>query len=58
MQELEARNKKYDESSLITMSLLSSGRGEFSTWHRAGRARLAYSMQLHRRVCDVCRYRG
>jgi|HubBroStandDraft_4_1064222.scaffolds.fasta_scaffold208021_1 hypothetical protein len=55
MQELEASNRKYNELSHITMALLSAGRGEFSKWHRAGRARIAYSMQMHRQSCTVCR---
>ena len=56
MQELEASNRKYNELSHITMALLSAGRGEFSKWHRAGRARLAYTMQMHRQTCNVCRH--
>ena len=58
MKELEARNERYNELSFITMSLLSVGRGEFSKWHRAGRARLAYTMQMHRQSCGVCRCQG
>jgi hypothetical protein len=58
MQELEACEKRYNELSLTTISLLSSGRGEFSKWHRTGRARLAYSMQIHRHTCNVCRRHG
>jgi hypothetical protein len=54
MQELEASNRKYNELSHITMALLSAGRGEFSKGHRAGRARLAYTMQMHRQTCNVC----
>ena len=38
MQELEASNNRYNEHSLVTASLLSVGRHEFSKWHRAGRA--------------------
>jgi hypothetical protein len=55
MQELEARNQSYNEHSNNTMMLLSSGRHEFSKWHRAGRARMAYIMQTHRQTCKVCR---
>jgi hypothetical protein len=55
MQELEASSDRLNEGSLATISLLSSGRDEFSRWHRAGRARLAYNMQMHRQTCDLCR---
>lgn len=55
MQELEASNNRYNDRSLITISLLAAGRNEFSKWHRAGRARLAYNMQMHRQTCDICR---
>jgi hypothetical protein len=58
MQELEANNNRYNENSLITASLLSAGRHEFSKWHRAGRARLAYVMQTHRQSCAHCRCNG
>jgi hypothetical protein len=58
MQELEASNHRYNEHSQITLSLLSAGRHEFSRWHRAGRARVAYIMQMHRQSCDSCRYNG
>ena len=58
MQELEASNNRYNEHSLITTSLLSAGRHEFSNWHRAGRARLAYLMQMHRQSCNHCRCNG
>jgi hypothetical protein len=55
LHELEASNDSYDEQSLITISLLSARRKEFPKWHRAGRARLAYIMQMHRQTCNVCR---
>jgi hypothetical protein len=58
MQELEASNNRHNEQSLITASLLSAGRYEFSKWHRAGRARSAYMMQMHRQSCDTCRCNG
>jgi hypothetical protein len=58
MQELEARNERYNELSHVTISLLSAGRHEFSKWHRTGRARLAYLMQAHRRTCTTCRCQG
>ena len=52
--ELEASYKRYNDVSLVTTTLLSAGRGEFSKWHRAGRARLAYMIQTHRQTCHVC----
>jgi hypothetical protein len=55
MRELEAANDRYNDLSSVTISLLSAGRGEFSKWHRAGRARLAYTMQMHRETCNACR---
>ena len=55
MQELEASTLRFNELSVVTMALLSAGRGEFSKWQRAGRARIAYTMQKHRESCDVCR---
>jgi hypothetical protein len=55
MRELEASNNRYNEHSLLTISLLAAGRKEFSRWHRAGRARLAYVMQIHRQTCNTCR---
>jgi hypothetical protein len=54
MLELEASYKRYNDLSLVTTSLLSMGRGEFSKWHRAGRARLDYMIQTHRHTCRVC----
>jgi hypothetical protein len=54
MKELEARNESYNEHSNVTMTLLAAGRDEFSKWHRAGRARMAYMMQTHRKTCKVC----
>jgi hypothetical protein len=58
MMELEASYARYNERSLITTTLLSSGRGEFSKWHRAGRAKIAWSIQMHRQTCGVCRSQG
>jgi len=58
MQELEASNNRFNEHSHVTISLLSAGRDEFSKWHRAGRARLAYLMLMHRQTCDHCRCHG
>jgi hypothetical protein len=53
--ELEASYNRYNDLSLVTTTLLTSGRGEFSKWHRAGRARLALTIQSHRQTCTVCR---
>jgi hypothetical protein len=58
MMELEASYTRYSEHSFITTTLLSSGRGEFSKWHRAGRAKIAWSIQMHRQTCGVCRSQG
>jgi hypothetical protein len=58
MQELEASHHRYNERSLLTISLLSAGHKEFSKWHRGGRARLAYLMQMHRQSCNQCRCQG
>jgi hypothetical protein len=58
MLELEANYHRYNDLSLITTTLLSSGRGEFSKWHRAGRARLAWTIQMHRQNCSACRCEG
>lgn len=55
MLELEANYGRYNDISMITTTLLSTGRGEFSKWHRAGRARLAMTIQMHRQTCSVCR---
>jgi hypothetical protein len=55
LQELESRHNRYNELSLSTRTLLAEGRGEFSKWHRAGRARLAFDIQMHRQHCDICR---
>ena len=54
MLELEANYNRYNDLSIITTTLLSTGRGEFSRWHRAGRARLAMTIQMHRQTCSVC----
>jgi hypothetical protein len=58
MQELEASNHRHNEHSGITATLLAAGRHEFSKWHRAGRARSAFMMQMHRQNCDNCRGNG
>jgi hypothetical protein len=58
MQELEANTNQLNDLSLVNMSLLSAGREEVSKWHRAGRARLAYTMQMHRATCELCREQG
>jgi hypothetical protein len=55
MQELEASTNRLNDLSLVNMSLLSAGREAVSKWHRAGRARLAYNMQMHRASCKLCR---
>jgi hypothetical protein len=55
MQELESSSNRFNEQSLTTISLLSAGRHEFSRWHRAGRARIAYLMQMHRQTCKDCK---
>jgi hypothetical protein len=55
MQELEASITRLNDLSLVNISLLSAGRIESATWHRAGRARLAYTMQMHRATCHLCR---
>jgi hypothetical protein len=55
MQELEARNDSFNDLSHVTVSLMSAGRHEFRKWHRAGRARIAYIMQTHRKSCKECR---
>jgi hypothetical protein len=55
MQELEASSNRLNDLSLVNMSLLTAGRDEVSKWHRAGRARLAYNMQMHRASCQLCR---
>jgi hypothetical protein len=55
--ELEAKYDRFNEQSIITTNLLAQGRGEFSKWHRAGRARLAWTIQMHRQTCTVCRRR-
>jgi hypothetical protein len=54
LQELESRHSRYNEFSLNTRVLLAEGRGEFSKWHRAGRARLAFDIQMHRQNCSIC----
>lgn len=56
--ELEASYTRYNHHSLITTTLLSTGRGEFSKWHRTGRARLAWTIQMHRQTCGLCRSDG
>jgi hypothetical protein len=53
--ELEANYNRFNHQSFITTTLLSTGRGDLSKWHRAGRARLACAIQMHRQACDVCR---
>jgi hypothetical protein len=58
MQELEASNNRYNENSMSTLSLISNGRHDSSKWHRAGGARLAFIMQMHRQNCDKCRRKG
>jgi RNase P subunit RPR2 len=55
LQELEARHKEFNKLSLSTIASLAAGRGEFSKWQRAGRARVAFSIQMHRQTCPVCR---
>jgi hypothetical protein len=54
LQELETRHKKFNELSFSTIASLAAGRGEFSKWQRAGRARVAFSIQMHRQTCPVC----
>jgi hypothetical protein len=54
MMELKANTERLNDLSVMNMSILSSGREEFSKWHRAGRARLAYTMQMHRQSCPEC----
>jgi hypothetical protein len=54
MQELEASSNRFNDVSLVNVSLLTAGRLAVSKWHRAGRARLAYNMQMHRASCQVC----
>jgi len=55
MMELKANSERLNDLSVMNMSNLSSGREEFSKWHRAGRARLAYTIQVHRQSCPECR---
>jgi hypothetical protein len=54
LQELEARHEQFNKLSSCTIASLAAGKGEFSKWQRAGRARVAFSILRHQQSCPVC----
>jgi hypothetical protein len=54
LQELEARHEQFNKLSFCTIASLAAGKGEFSKWQRAGRARVAFSILAHQKNCPVC----
>jgi hypothetical protein len=54
MQELEAVCSRYEERRRVAIPPISEQRNKPSGKYRAGQARIAYLIQLHRQSCVAC----
>jgi hypothetical protein len=54
MKELEAVSSRYEERRSVAIPLSSERRNTPSGRYRAGQARIAYLIQLHRQSCAAC----